>query len=200
MNPNSNEWLSLPIDSVEPYDRQLRRHDRRKISKLKSSSDTSARWHPIIVDTNRTIIDGHASGRPCANSTAATSPPSRSPAAPIRDKGAPPRAQSPHGRSCMEQSELRAEFEDLISLSFDLQLTAFDTAEIDHVLELDLPKQMSSRRGRIPAVQKQAVSKLDDIWICGDHRLGLRQCARRRFRRARARWRPRRRQFHRPAL
>ena len=36
--------------------------------------------------------------------------------------------------------ELRAEFEDLIGLSFDLDLTAFDAAEIDHVLELDLPQ------------------------------------------------------------
>ena len=72
-----------------------------------------------------------------------------------------------------DNQQLRVEFEELLNLSFDLDLTAFDTAEIDHVLDLDLPQANVVEDGeQIPAVQAQAVSKLGDIWICGDHRLG----------------------------
>jgi hypothetical protein len=58
-----------------------------------------------------------------------------------------------------------------------LDLTAFDAAEIDHVLELDLPQaNVIEDEEQIPAVQAQAVSKLGDIWNCGDNCLGLSIC------------------------
>ena len=47
--PNSNEWLSLPIDSIKPYDRQLRRHDRRSISRLKKLIGQFGQVVPIII-------------------------------------------------------------------------------------------------------------------------------------------------------
>ena len=171
---NSNEWLSLPIDSVVPYGRQLRRHDRRKISKLKKLIGHFGQVAPIIVDTNGIIIDGHAvwqamreldSGDIAAITVAGRTDP--------EIKALRLALNRLTEEAAWNNAELRAEFEDLISLSFDLQLTAFDTAEIDHVLEVDLPNaNVVEDEGRIPAVQKQAVSKLDDIWICGDHRLG----------------------------
>jgi DNA modification methylase len=153
---NSNEWLSLPIDSVVPYGRQLRRHDRRKIAKLRKLIGHFGQVAPIIIDANQVIVDGHAVWQA------------------MRELGSGDIATiTVAGRSDPEIKELRAEFEDLIGLSFDLHLTAFDTAEIDHVLELDLPHaNVVEDEEQIPAVQAQAVSKLGDIWNCGDHRLG----------------------------
>ena len=57
---NSNEWLSLPIETVRPYGRQFRRHDRRKIAKLKKLIGHFGQVVPIIIDANQVIIDGHA--------------------------------------------------------------------------------------------------------------------------------------------
>ena len=57
---NSNEWLSVPIDSIKPYGRHVRRHDRRKITKLKKLIGHFGQVAPIIIDDNRVIIDGHA--------------------------------------------------------------------------------------------------------------------------------------------
>ena len=171
---NSNEWLSLPIDSVVPYGRQLRRHDRHKISKLKKLIGHFGQVAPIIVDTNGVIIDGHAvwqvmrelgSGDIAAITVAGRTDP--------EIKALRLALNRLTEEAAWNNAELRAEFEDLISLSFDLQLTAFDTAEIDHVLEVDLPNaNVVEDEEQIPAVQEQAVSKLGDIWICGDHRLG----------------------------
>ena len=171
---NSNEWLSLPIDSVVPYGRQLRRHDRRKIAKLKKLIGHFGQVAPIIIDANQVIIDGHAvwqamrelgSGDIATITVAGRSDP--------EIKALRLALNRITAEAALNNQELRAEFEDLIGLSFDLDLTAFDVAEIDHILELDLPNaNVVEDEEQIPAVQAQAVSKLGDIWICGDHRLG----------------------------
>ena len=57
---NSNEWLSLPIDSVKPYGRCIRRHDHRKVAKLKKLIGHFGQVVPIVIDANRVIVDGHA--------------------------------------------------------------------------------------------------------------------------------------------
>src|SRR5712691_6186554 len=57
---NSTEWLSIPIDSIKPYNAELRRHNRRSINKLKKLIGHFGQVVPIIIDANRVIIDGHA--------------------------------------------------------------------------------------------------------------------------------------------
>jgi DNA modification methylase len=172
--PNSRETQLRPIDSVKPYDRQLRRHDRRKINKLKKLIGHFGQVVPIIVDANQIIIDGHAvwqamrelgSGDIATITVAGRSNP--------EIKALRLALNRLTAEAAWDNQELRAEFEDLISLSFDLDLTAFDAAEIDHVLELDLPHaNVVEDEEQIPAVQAQAVTKPGDIWACGDHRLG----------------------------
>jgi len=171
---NSNEWLSLPIDSVVPYGRQLRRHDRRKINKLKKLIGYYGQVVPVIIDANNIIIDGHATWQAMrelgSGDIAAVTVAGRSDSEIKALRLALNRVTA---EAAWNNAELRAEFEDLISLSFDLDLTAFDTAEIDHVLDFDLPQaNVVEDEEQVPAVQAQAVSVLGDIWNCGDHRLG----------------------------
>jgi DNA modification methylase len=171
---NSNEWLWVPIDSIKPYGRQIRRHDRRKITKLKKLIGHFGQVAPIIIDDNRVIVDGHAvwqamrelgSGDIAVIAVAGRSDP--------EIKALRLALNRLTAEAAWDNQELRAEFEDLISLSFDLDLTAFDAAEIDYVLDLDLPKaNVVEDEERVPAVQAQPVSKLGDIWLCGDHRVG----------------------------
>jgi DNA modification methylase len=171
---NSNEWVSLPIETVRPYGRQIRRHDRRKIAKLKKLIGHFGQVAPIIIDANRVIIDGFATWRAMselgsgdiATITVAGRTDPEIKALRLALNRLP-------ADTAWDNQELRAEFEELIKISFDLDLTAFDTAEIDHVLDMDLPKaNVVEDEEQIPAVQTQAISKLGDIWICDDHRLG----------------------------
>jgi len=172
--PNSLERLSIAIDSLKPHGRQIRRHRRSKIEKLKKLIAHYGQLPPIIVDTSGAIIDGHAvwqamrelgaaeigairvAGRSEAEIRALRLALNRLPA-----------------EAAWDNKELRAEFEELISLSFDLDLTGFDTAEIDHVLDLDLPTaNVVEDSAGIPPLDHVPVSAAGDIWICGDHRLG----------------------------
>jgi DNA modification methylase len=60
-----------------------------------------------------------------------------------------------------------------VNLSFDLELTGFDTWEIDHTLNLDLPEyNVSEDEKEIPPVATIPISAKGDIWLCGRHRVG----------------------------
>jgi DNA modification methylase len=171
---NSNEWLSLPIDSIKPYSAQLRRHDWRSISKLKKLIGHFGQVVPIIIDANRVIIDGHAvwqamrelgSGDIATITVAGRTDPEL--------KALRLALNRLPAEAAWDNQTLRAEFEELLSLSFDLELTGFETAEIDQVLDLDLPRaNVVEDEAKIPPVEATAVSRPGDIWRCGDHRLG----------------------------
>ena len=61
----------------------------------------------------------------------------------------------------------------MVSLSFDLELTGFDAVEIDHLLEVDVPKLNVTEDGEpIPAPHSPAITAVGDIWTCGRHRIG----------------------------
>jgi hypothetical protein len=125
-----------------------------------------------VIDANSVIVDGHAvcramrelgSGEIAAIVVAGRSDPEIKALRLALNRLA--------AEAVWDNRELRAAFEDLISLSFDLDLTAFNAAEIDHILDLDLPKANVVEE-QIPSVHAQPVSKPGDIWVCGDHRLG----------------------------
>jgi DNA modification methylase len=171
---NSNEAVSLPIGSIKPYARQVRRHSRQSIGKLKKLIGHFGQIVPIIIDANRVIIDGHAVWQAMRELGAGD-------IATITVAGrADPDVKALRlalnrlpAEAAWDNKELRSEFEELLTLSFDLELTAFDTAEIDQVLDLDLPQtNLVEDEAKIPPVEATAVTRPGDIWRCGDHRLG----------------------------
>jgi ParB-like chromosome segregation protein Spo0J len=138
---NSPEWQSFRLDQIKPCPRHARRHNKRQIEKLKRLIRYYGQIVPIVVDHAGVIIDGHAvwtamrelgsgeiSGIVVANRTdpeikALRLALNRIPADASWDK-----------------DRLRTEVEELVKLSFDLELTGFDPVEIDQLLEIDLPK------------------------------------------------------------
>ena len=59
------------------------------------------------------------------------------------------------------------EIEELKALDFDLNLTGFDTKEIDEFLFRDT----NEKSDVVPDVPAIAVSRLGDLWLCGEHRV-----------------------------
>ena len=171
---NSREMHLIPIDSVKPYDRHARRHSKAKIEKLKKLLAHYGQVAPIIVDDNNVIISGHALHAAMrelgAGEIAAVSIAGRS-------KSEINALRLALNRLPLEASwdneNLRAEFQQFVELSFDLELTGFDAPEIGQILELDLPQlNVAEDEAEIPLVAEIAVSAKGDIWECGRHRLG----------------------------
>ncbi len=171
---NSTEWQSVPIDSVTPYGRQVRRHNKKKVEKLKKLIGHFGQVAPIVIDGNDVIIDGHAAWLAMkelgAGEVAVISVAGRSEAEIKALRLALNRLPM---EAAWDDEHVRAELQDLVALSFDLDLTGFDTPEIDHILEIDVPKFNAGEDAEnIPAVEPVAISGAGDIWLCGRHRLG----------------------------
>ena len=171
---NSPEWSWIPLASVKPYHKEVRRHDRSKINKLKKLIGHFGQVAPIIIDGNNVVIDGHAvwhamrelgSGEIAAVVVAGRTDP--------EIKALRLALNRVVADAAWDNVQLRVEFEELVSLSFDLELTGFHAVEIDHILELDLPKlNVGEDLDQIPPLQPSAVTVAGDIWSCGRHRLG----------------------------
>jgi hypothetical protein len=171
---NSREPHLVPIASLKPYDRHLRRHSKAKIEKLKKLVVHFGQVTPIIVDENNVIIDGHALHSAMrelgAGEIAVISIAGRS----VADIRALRLALNRLPQEAAWDNEsLRTELQELVDLSFDLDLTGFNAPEIDQILELDLPAlNVGEDESEIPPVAEVAVSACCDIWQCSHHRLG----------------------------
>ncbi len=172
--PNSREPQLLPIDAVKPYGRHARRHSKAKIDKLKKLLAEFGQVAPILVDGDKVIISGHALHTAMrelgAGEIAAISIVGRSQSEIKALRLALNRLPL---EAAWDDDNLRAELQELVELSFDLDLTGFDAPEIDSLLDLDLPKDnIAEDDAEIPPIGKVAVSSKGDIWVCGRHRLG----------------------------
>ena len=170
---NSTEWQSVPIDTIKPYARHARRHSKRTIEKIKKIIGRYGQVAPIIVDPAHVIVDGHAVWQAMreldAGEIAVVVVSGRSDPEVKALRLALNRLPQEAG---WNKDSLREEFEELVALSFDLDLTGFDAVEIDHVLDADDPKLNAVDDDNIPQCEDKAVSAVGDVWICGPHRLG----------------------------
>jgi DNA methylase/ParB/Sulfiredoxin domain len=171
---NSREPRLIPIESVKPYDHHARRHSKAKIEKLKTLLRHYGQIAPIVVDEDNVIISGHALHGAMrelgANEIAAVSIVGRSQGEIAALRIALNRLPI---EAAWDNEKLRAEFQELVELSFNLELTGFDPPEIDQILDLDLPTaNVVENEEQIPPVEARPVTKLGDIWTCGGHRVG----------------------------
>ncbi|MFZ5673140.1 MAG: DNA modification methylase [Pseudomonadota bacterium] len=173
MYSNALQTLSISINEINPNSRRLREHSRFQLEKMRRLLDRFGQVVPILIDKNNTIIDGHLVWKALKDSGAKM-------IAAIRIDGksdAEIRAlrlglnRLPQDSRWNSES-LKVELEELISLSFEMDLTAFDIAEIDAILELDIPAANLADDGdELPELADTAVTQTGDIWALGNHRL-----------------------------
>ena len=58
-----------------------------------------------------------------------------------------------------------------LDLNFDLEITGFETAEIDLLIDGATAPTKADRSDIVPERQAEAVSRLGDLWLLGDHKL-----------------------------
>ena len=81
-----------------------------------------------------------------------------------------------------EMDQLKDLWRELVGaeISFDLEVTGFETAEIDLLVDGPTEPERLDRSDLLPAVQTEAVTRLGDLWHLGDHRLLCANAASRR--------------------
>jgi DNA modification methylase len=161
----------VSIDRLRPSPKNARVHSRKKVRQLAQSIAALKVISPIIVDENFEILAGHA-----RLEAAKLLGLNEVPIVPVAhlsevEKRAYRLADNRFSEKATWDSELLSiEVRELIDLEFDIELTGFDTADIDIILRDEEPGADDDLD--IPAVSSgPPVTRVGDVFQLGDHRL-----------------------------
>ena len=166
----------VPIARLRPYAGNARTHSRRQIRKIAASIERFGFVNPVLVDQDNMIIAGH--GRVAAAKLLGWTD---APTLRIEHLGeAEKRAYILADNRLAEeagwdQEMLAIELQGLIEIDFSVELTGFDTAEVDRILdaraEADAPERNSEDEVPPAPASGTAVTRPGDLWELGSHRL-----------------------------
>ncbi len=126
--------------------------------------------HPVLVDDNGSIICGAVRTRASQQLGMATIPVLRASGMSEVEKRAYRLAENRLGElGEWDDDALAAEFQHLIEEGFEVELTGFDTAEIDRALA-GLSGD-AEERVELPIDGEPAVTRTGDLWAIGPHRI-----------------------------
>jgi DNA modification methylase len=158
------------IQRVIPYARNPRRNEQ-AIDKVAASIKEYGFRQPIVVDEDMVIIAGHTRLQAAQKLGLAKIPthiatgltPAQVKAYRLADNRIAQEAE-------WDDALLALEISDLSELGFDLDLTGFDSAELDQLLS-DLDDDGLTDEDAVPEVPIDPITKAGDIWVLGDHKL-----------------------------
>jgi DNA modification methylase len=167
----------LPVNELRPYAGNARTHSRKQIRQIAKSIERFGFCNPVLVDDSKQIVAGHGRVEAAKLIGIEAVPTLRLSHLSEANKRAYILADNKLAEKAGWDREILAiELQGLIDLNFEVELTGFETAEIDLVLEeareaghSDGPEDV------IPSYKAgAAVSRAGDLWVLGEHRL---QCA-----------------------
>ena len=170
---NSIEILYPLISAIKPSPRAARQHNQHQRRKLKSLPTKFGQVTPIIVDENYVIVDGHAvyeTMRELGYDEIAVVVVANRTEAEIRALRLALNRVTQDTQ--WDAPKLQAEFEALIALSFDLDLTGLDAVEVDMALSIDAPIGNTVEEVAAAEVEPQVgptVTQQGDVWHLGRH-------------------------------
>ena len=172
MATNLPQIIFLPLGRVHTFADTPRHHSRVKLKKLRKLIEHLGQIVPIIVDHDGLIIDGHAVyavlSEMGVEQIAAVVAPTRSTAEVKALRLALNRISS---EVAWDKVRLSRQLVELRELSFDLELTAFDTFEVDSLV--DFGTQFRVFENCCPPLPEPPVTMLGDVWSLGPHRLAF---------------------------
>jgi ParB-like chromosome segregation protein Spo0J len=164
-----------PVRELRPHPNNARTHSRKQIRQIANSIEQFGFCNPVLIDDAKQIIAGHG----------------RVEAAKLLDLNAVPTCRLSHlseaekrayvladnklaEKAGWDKELLAIELQGLIELDVDIELTGFEMAEIDLILEeareatgaASGPEDTAPEPARGPAV-----SQIGDLWLLGSHRL-----------------------------
>ncbi|MBR1249301.1 DNA modification methylase [Bradyrhizobium sp. AUGA SZCCT0169] len=171
---NSRTTAMVSIDDLKPYDNNPLIYPRKQLRKIEALIRRHDQIPTILVTSDLTIIGGEEWWQALKNAgktevkvdILADLSPAEANAVRLALGRLPLDAK-------LDRDRLGAELTALQAQGIDLDLTAFDQAEIDFSLELDMPRANVAETIDVSATRADvAVSKPGDIFQLGSHRVG----------------------------
>ncbi|MDO8978722.1 MAG: DNA modification methylase [Afipia sp.] len=173
---NSLQIQYLSMAAVMPSPHSARQHSAGQRRKLKNLLQKFGQVAPIIIDVNNEIVDGHAVHETLRDlghdEIAVVIVENRSEAEIRALRLALNRVAQD---AVWDDAKLRGEFDYLISVGFDLDLSGFETVEIDMVLSIDTPTANTVEEETFDELAPAAgpsAAKPGDVFRFGHHLIG----------------------------
>ena len=165
---------SVAVSELKPYERNARTHSRRQIKKIAASIEQFGFLNPVLADENYRIIAGH--GRVSAAKLLGWTqvPMLRIEHLSEAEKRAYILADNRLAEDAgWDQDMLAIELQGLIELDFSIELTGFEMAEVDFVLDGEAETSGRDEDDEVPLLPESgdAVTQSGDLWILGEHKL-----------------------------
>jgi DNA modification methylase len=160
------------IDDLRPYGSNPRVHSRKQIAKLKASIKAFGWTNPIIIDEFGNVICGHGRLQAAAELGMTEVPVISLGAMSEGDRRAYIIADNKLAEeSLWSRSLLRSELKGLLDLGYDIELTGFETLEIDTMLSIGDEDDQQEDRVELHDDKALPVCQVGDFWHIGKHRL-----------------------------
>ena len=164
-----------PISELRPHPNNARTHSRKQIRQIAKSIEQFGFCNPVLVDDAKQIIAGHGRVEAAKLLGVDAVPTCRLSHLSEADKRAYVLADNKLAENAGWDKELLAiELQGLIELEVDIELTGFDMAEIDLILEeaREASDAPSGPEDTPPEPSPgPAVTQTGDLWLLGSHRL-----------------------------
>jgi hypothetical protein len=163
---------TVAVETLRPYERNARTHSRKQIRQIAQSIERFGFCNPVLFDDQRQIIAGH--GRVAAATLLGIRevPTVRLAHLSEAEKRAYILADNRLAEKAGWDREILAiELQALVDLDFEVELTGFETAEVDLILEeANEAVGTGDREDEIPAhAAGPAVTRPGDLWELGAH-------------------------------
>jgi ParB-like chromosome segregation protein Spo0J len=162
----------MPISELRPYARNARIHSKRQIKQIGRSIERFGFCNPVLIDDNNEIIAGHGRVEAAKLLALKEVPTVRLAHLNESEKRAYVLADNRLAEKAgWDRQTLAIELQGLIDLGFEIELTGFDPADVDLMIE-EIGDHDDRNGDAVPAYEKsRAVSETGDLWVLGNHRL-----------------------------
>jgi DNA modification methylase len=173
--------VSLPraelrnLQTLKPYQHNARTHSKRQIEQIARSIERFGFLNPVLIDASGTIIAGHGRVEAAKLLGLAQIPTLRIEHLTDAEKRAYILADNKLAEKAGWDREILAiELQALVDMDFEIELTGFEMAEVDFLLDeaTEIKQSPLLPEDSIPELSAEPpVTKLGDLWLLGAHRL-----------------------------
>ena len=162
------------IGSLKPYPGNARRHSKRQVKQIARSIQRWGFTNPVLVSDENEIMAGHGRVMAAKEIGLQEIPTLRLSHLSPTERRAYVIADNKLALNAGWDTDILAiELQSLIDLNFDVELTGFSPVEID--LTLDQAREKTTETiapaDVVPEPGENPVSRSEDIWVLGQHRL-----------------------------
>ena len=161
-----------PVASLIPHARNAKQHSDAQVAQIAASIREFGWGAPVIVDGKNNIVAGH--GRVLAARKLGMAEVPVVAMAHLTDiqRRALILADNKIGENASWENELLGlELAELQAAGFDLELTGFSEDEWNDLIDGDDSKDGLTDDDAVPEVTEDAVTKLGDVWLMGEHKV-----------------------------